>query len=505
MAFPEAEKKQDKKEKPMTKVIIRRLPPTMDQETFLNQVSPIPDYSYIYLVKGDSSLGEYAFTRVYINFVNPEDIYDFKERFDNYVFVDAKGNEYPAVVEFAPFQKIPKKRGKVRMDPKCGSIESDPIYQEFVESLSKPKEQDEKPEYTLQLSVSTDNKNDITTPLLEYIKNKRAQRMRIREVRREERKRREFERKKERYDERKKPGDEKLIGKNVSSKPSTPKLEATEDEKNEAQEISEAKAVEKREKVEKTTEKSEKVEKTYEKSYFNKNKDRRYEERKYDDRKYDDRKYEDRKYDDRKYEDRKYDDRRKDIKPRYPRKEFSDNRDYKRSDDYRPKYEDYKKEEKGYPKKVKKYSERREERKMEVQKAEQMKNEKLNALKKEDKSKEMDDKEKAKCKTIIEKAESPKVKLESDDKSKEIITKEETETKPKESDPVDQRDCSSKIQENEDRKRDEEQKRRDLVESNSQKRIRNKDRPTIAIYRPGMLSKRKQNETDSLETKDTKS
>lgn len=31
------------------------------------------------------------------------------------------GNEYPAIVEFAPFQKIPKKRSKKR-DAKCGTI-----------------------------------------------------------------------------------------------------------------------------------------------------------------------------------------------------------------------------------------------------------------------------------------------------------------------------------------------------------------------------------------------
>lgn len=495
MAFSETEKKQDKKEKPMTKVIIRRLPPTMEQETFLNQVSPIPDYNYIYLVKGDSSLGEYAFTRVYINFVNAEDIYDFKERFDNYVFVDGKGNEYPAVVEFAPFQKIPKKRGKVRMDPKSGSIESDPIYQEFVESLSKPKEQDEKPEYTLQLSsVSSENKNDITTPLLEYIKNKRAQRMRVREVRREERKRREFERKKERYDDRKKSGDEKLPGKNLSSKQSIPKLEVTEEENCETQEIAETKGVEKREKIEKATEKFEKVEKTFEKSYYNKNKDRKYEDRKYDDRK----------YEDRKYDERKFDDRRKDIKPRYPRKDYSDNRDYKRADDYRPKYEDYKKEEKGYPKKVKKYSERREERKMEVQKAEQLKNEKLSSLKKEEKSEEIEEKSVEKFKSVTEKVEASQNKIELDDKNKEILKTQKVETKSKENENIDKKDLDSKIHENNEKKKDEEQKEKDLIEPNSQRRIRNKDRPTIAIYRPGMLSKRKQTETDSTDTKEIK-
>nr|CAI5820297.1 unnamed protein product [Callosobruchus analis] len=44
----------------------------------------------------------------------------------------------------------------------------------------------------------------------------------------------------------------------------------------------------------------------------------------------------------------------------------------------------------------------------------------------------------------------------------------------------------------------------DSAESHSQRRIRNKDRPTIAIYRPGMLSKRKQ-ETDTSDKSSSKS
>lgn len=419
MTLPENEKKPEKKEKPLTKVIIRRLPPTMDQETFLSQISPIPDYNYIYTVKGDASLGEYAFSRVYINFVNPDDIFNFKERFDNYVFLDSRGHEYPAVVEFASFQKIPKKRGKVRMDPKCGTIETDPLYLEFVESLNKPQEVDEKPEYTLQLT--NENKNDVTTPLLEFIKNKRAQRMRIREVRREERKRREFDRKKDKYDDRKRTNEERSPLKSPVVKPQSIKVGSMKEEKDESEMSTENKVEEKPEKV-------------YEKSSssFYKNKER------------------------------KFDERRKDIKPRFPRKDYSENRDYRRPDDqkekdYRSKYDDYKKESdiRSYTKKVKKYSEKREERKIEVQKAEQRKLDQA----KEDKT------EKEELKTV-------------ENKNIEI-----TETLTR-----------SKLEEKESK----------IKEGESQRRIRNKDRPTIAIYRPGMLSKRKQNEGETSEVKEGK-
>ncbi|XP_023018218.1 UPF3 regulator of nonsense mediated mRNA decay [Leptinotarsa decemlineata] len=426
MALTESERKQEKKEKPLTKVVIRRLPPTIDKDTFLKQVSPLPDYNYIYTVNGDFSLGEFAFSRVYINFVNHEDIYDFKERFDNYVFLDNKGNEYPCVVEFAPFQKIPKKRGKTRIDPKSGSIESDPIYTEFVESLQKPVEPvEEKPEYTLQLT--NENKNDVTTPLLEFIKNKKAQRMRIREVRREERKRREFDKRKDRFvEDRKRVNDEKSPATNPEIRPK-PKVDNSK-----AEGESETKVEEKSEKV-------------YEKSYY--------------------------KSRERKYEERRFEDRRKDIKPRYPKKDYYDNRDYK-YDDHKEKETrsktDYRKEveTKVFPKKVKKYSEKREERKIEAQKAEQKKiNQALNETQADTQKPPQADTQKPpqeKPGISNEKKEPPKPKVEKD------VKKEEPDVQ-------------------------------------SQKRIRNKDRPTIAIYRPGMLSKRRQNETEGNESKDNKS
>lgn len=440
MALTENEKRNDKKEKPLTKVIVRRLPPSMDQEVFLNQVSPIPEYNYIYTAKGDPSLGEYAFTRVYINFVNPNDVYNFKERFDNYVFLDSRGHEYPAVVEFAPFQKIPKKRGKVRMDPKCGTIESDPVFLDFLESLNKPKEQEEKPEYTLQLT--SENKNDVTTPLLEYIKNKRAQKMRIREVRREERKRREFDKKKDRYDDRKKTIDDRNSTKNLASGLSSPKVEHVKEEK-----------------IETTSKTEDKGEKIFEKSFY--------------------------KSKDRKYEERRYEDKRKDIKPRYPKKEYHDSRDYKRQDeyrDYRPKYDDYKKEDKNF-KKVKKYSERREERKLEVQKSEQKKTDVENKKK----LKESPDKVKKDAPTNTEHSSN---QIES--KSKHVPKKDDTNE-----------NTGFKKEEESDKSQAAEGKSKES-DSQSQRRIRNKDRPTIAIYRPGMLSKRKQNESDSTESKDNK-
>lgn len=107
----------------------------MTQEQFLEQVSPLPDYDYLYFAKADMSLGQYAYSRGYIDFVNQQDIFEFREKFDNYVFVDGKGVEFPAVVEFAPFQRVPKKRIGKKKDLKCGTIDTDPYYMSFLENL----------------------------------------------------------------------------------------------------------------------------------------------------------------------------------------------------------------------------------------------------------------------------------------------------------------------------------------------------------------------------------
>lgn len=351
-----------------TKVVIRRLPPTINMETFLFQISPAPDYNYTYLAKGDANMGTNCFSRVYINFVNPYDVFEFKERFDNYVFLDTKGYKYPAVVEYASFQKIPKRRQRSRGDPKCGTIESDPAYQEFEKMINKPIEYEEKQEYTLQFTP--ENKNEPTTPLLEYIKNKRAERRRYWESYREERKRRELEKKKERDDERNRNIDEKSI-KTIVIKPQgkfTKEEKVTEEE------------------VDSDTDKAEHFEgrsaKPYDRSPYYRNKDK------------------------------KYDDSKKD-KPKF--KMYPERRDYKRSDDRgygnksdynknqkycykKDNYEGYRPyrldevpwvESKPFSKKVRKYSEKREERKKAEQRklelAEKKKKEKLTLLKSSDK------------------------------------------------------------------------------------------------------------------------
>ncbi|XP_075281637.1 regulator of nonsense transcripts 3A isoform X2 [Opisthocomus hoazin] len=170
---PAPGKQRDEKKTALSKVVIRRLPPCLTKEQLEEQLHPLPAHDYFEFCTADPSLYPHLYSRAYINFRNPEDILLFRDRFDGYVFIDNKGLEYPAVVEFAPFQKISKKKLK-KKDTKAGSIE--------------------------------DARR--TTPLLEYIKNRKLEKQRIREEKREERRRRELEKKRLREEEKRKRREE---------------------------------------------------------------------------------------------------------------------------------------------------------------------------------------------------------------------------------------------------------------------------------------------------------
>ncbi|XP_062997732.1 regulator of nonsense transcripts 3B isoform X2 [Elgaria multicarinata webbii] len=195
------ERPKDKKET-LSKVVIRRLPPSLTKEQLEEHLQPLPEHDYFEFFANDSSLYPHMFSRAYINFKNQEDIVLFRDRFDGYVFVDHKGLEYSAIVEFAPFQKSAKKKNK-KKDAKAGTIEDDPEYKKFLESYSADDEKLTSTPETLLEEIEARNKELIakkTTPLLNFLKNKQ----RIREEKREERRRRELERKRQREEERRK-------------------------------------------------------------------------------------------------------------------------------------------------------------------------------------------------------------------------------------------------------------------------------------------------------------
>lgn len=139
----------------------------MTEQSFLESVSPLFDHDYFYFIEGENpSFGEFNYSRAYINFLNMDDVFNFTSKFDDYVFLDNTGmyfmskfltiktrfnrniscytgQEYPALVEYAPFQRIPKNRNR-KNDSLCGTIDEDPEFQEFLRQLES-EEHDHKP------------------------------------------------------------------------------------------------------------------------------------------------------------------------------------------------------------------------------------------------------------------------------------------------------------------------------------------------------------------------
>lgn len=184
------------------KIVIRRLPPSMTKDQFLDIISPMPEYDFFYFSQADMSLGVNAFSRAYIYFKDYEDIFPFRDRFDNYIFLDSKSNEYPAIVEFAPYQRRYKfAENTQKKDSKCNTINEDSDYLKFLENFDKPSgEALPSCESILEELEQRDREKDETgsgkmmTPLLEYMRRKREDKKQLlRERDREAKKRREDE------------------------------------------------------------------------------------------------------------------------------------------------------------------------------------------------------------------------------------------------------------------------------------------------------------------------
>jgi hypothetical protein len=187
------------------KLVIRRLPPSMSEVEFLKHVSPLPEHDYFCFFEANLNLGSHAYSRAYINFVNQDDMLIFREQFDNYVFVDKNGHEYPAVVEQSFWHKSPKSgpfsnaslvtNGDA--DPRdqedtLNGLEDDQEFIDFVQKIHESKRKSKQsPIQTLETnldaitntsnasgtSANANNSNDkskrIVTPLVGYVNQKR--------------------------------------------------------------------------------------------------------------------------------------------------------------------------------------------------------------------------------------------------------------------------------------------------------------------------------------------
>ncbi|KAL1925259.1 uncharacterized protein VTP21DRAFT_142 [Calcarisporiella thermophila] len=177
------------------KVVIRQLPPHLPEQVFLQSVAQWANeettdwYSFFQGKFSKSKSKESIASRAYFHFKNIQQVIEFCRGYDGHVFVDSKGNTSRAVVEFAPYQKLPK-TGK-KPDPRQGTIDDDPDYLAFLESL-KAEEETEGNKGTdgltgtkledrianQQAALDAAKVNPKSTPLLDFLREKKAQKMR---------------------------------------------------------------------------------------------------------------------------------------------------------------------------------------------------------------------------------------------------------------------------------------------------------------------------------------
>ncbi|XP_027345446.1 regulator of nonsense transcripts UPF3-like [Abrus precatorius] len=165
-------------ERERTKVVIRHLPPSLTQSDLFQHIDSrfSSRYNWFSFRPGNNSHKRQRHSRAYIDFKCPQDVFEFAEFFDGHVFVNERGAQHKAIVEYAPSQRVPKPSAK--KDGREGTIYKDPDYLEFLKLIAKPHEHLPSAEIQLERKEAEQagaNKDaPIVTPLMEYVRQKRA-------------------------------------------------------------------------------------------------------------------------------------------------------------------------------------------------------------------------------------------------------------------------------------------------------------------------------------------
>ncbi|KAJ3369799.1 hypothetical protein HDU91_006802 [Kappamyces sp. JEL0680] len=148
--------------KPKTKVVIRRLPPNLPEPVFQSSVE-----------KWSPS---FVLQTAYIVFDQPDALLAFHKDYDGHVFIDSKGTQYRATVEFAPFQKSVDPAKKKRIDSRKNTLDEDAEYMAFLESLKAPSKESDLAvdKNDVEYLMSKKDEQPKVTPLLEAIKHEKA-------------------------------------------------------------------------------------------------------------------------------------------------------------------------------------------------------------------------------------------------------------------------------------------------------------------------------------------
>ncbi|XP_031250018.1 regulator of nonsense transcripts UPF3-like [Pistacia vera] len=163
-----------------TKLVIRHLPPSLSQSDLLSLFHDrfVGRYNWFCFRQGKSSNKHkiQRFSRAYVELKRAEDVFEFADLLNGHVFVNEKGSQFKTIVEYAPSQRVPKPC--TRKDSREGTIYNDPDYLEFLKLIAKPVENLPSAEIQLErkeaeLSGAT-KETPIVTPLMEYVRLKRA-------------------------------------------------------------------------------------------------------------------------------------------------------------------------------------------------------------------------------------------------------------------------------------------------------------------------------------------
>ncbi|KAJ6342928.1 hypothetical protein OIU78_010784 [Salix suchowensis] len=163
-----------------TKVVVRHLPPGISQQMFVEQIDVAFSgrYNWLSYRPGNNRLSQkhQSYSRAYIDFKRPEDVIDFAEFFNGHLFVNEKGTQFKAIVEYSPSQLVPKQWSK--KDGREGTILKDPEYLEFLELITKPVENLPSAEIQLERReaerAGAAKDAPIVTPLMDFVRQKRV-------------------------------------------------------------------------------------------------------------------------------------------------------------------------------------------------------------------------------------------------------------------------------------------------------------------------------------------
>ncbi|KAF9907543.1 hypothetical protein EC991_010839 [Linnemannia zychae] len=164
-----------------SKIVVRRLPANLPEHVFMDSIKGlVPDSvldrptTWVAGKVSKNPVKANTFARAYIYFKNEKAALEFQRAYHGHTFVDRNGNEGKAHVEFAPFQKIPREQRKA--DTKQGTIEEDPDYIAFLQTLTADPtdaEKEMKLSGTEQL-LKESAINPKSTPLLEALRAQKA-------------------------------------------------------------------------------------------------------------------------------------------------------------------------------------------------------------------------------------------------------------------------------------------------------------------------------------------